>query len=113
MKGKMVRPYCPVNGDPAIRSRFNFANDLQDSVAIAFRTRMRLVEDTEGFFDHEVFTDSSDRSVFYLSMRLTSAFTFRKWHSNEAHHTSHEDIPKDFKLDPAFTQTSVMDFPCD
>jgi heme-degrading monooxygenase HmoA len=93
-------------------SRFKVANGLEDSVAVAFRARPRLVEDAEGFLGLEVFTDSGDPSVFYVSTRWTSASAFRKWHSSEAHHTSHKGIPKGLKLDPAFTKLSVMDFLC-
>jgi heme-degrading monooxygenase HmoA len=93
-------------------SRFKVANGLEDSVARAFLNRPRLVEHAEGFLGLEVFTDSSDASVFYLSTRWTTESAFRQWHSSEAHHASHKGIPKGLKLDPAFTQLVIMECLC-
>ena len=93
-------------------SRFKVANGLEDSVARAFLDRPRLVESAEGFLGLEVFTDSNDTSVFYLSTRWTTESAFRQWHASEAHHTSHKGIPKGLKLDPAFTQLIVMESLC-
>jgi heme-degrading monooxygenase HmoA len=93
-------------------SRFKVANGLEDSVARAFLDRPRLVESAEGFLGLEVFTDSNDASVFYLSTRWTTESAFRQWHASEAHHTSHKGIPKGLKLDPAFTQLVVMESLC-
>jgi len=94
-------------------SRFKVANGLEDSVARAFLDRPRLVEHAEGFQDMEVFTDSSDPSIFYLSTRWTTEQAFRQWHSSEAHHVSHKGIPKGLKLDPGFTQLVIMERLCD
>ena len=93
-------------------SRFKVANGLEDSVAQAFLNRPRLVEHAEGFLGMEVFTDSKDASLFYLSTRWTTEVAFRQWHSSEAHHTSHHAIPKGLKLDPFFTQLIVMEQLC-
>ena len=94
-------------------SRFKVANGLEGSVASAFMNRPRLVEHAEGFLGLEVFTDSTDASVFYLSTRWSSQSAFRQWHASEAHHASHKGIPKGLKLDPAFTQLIVMESLCD
>jgi|SRR5450755_4764037 heme oxygenase (mycobilin-producing) len=93
-------------------SRFKVANGLEDSVARAFLDRPRLVECAEGFLGLEVFTDSRDASVFYLSTRWTTESAFRQWHASEAHHASHTGIPKGLKLDPTFTQLTVMESLC-
>jgi heme-degrading monooxygenase HmoA len=93
-------------------SRFKVANGMEDSVGRAFLNRPRLVEHAEGFLGIEVFTDSKDASVFYLSTRWTTESAFRQWHTSEAHHASHLGIPKGLKLDPAFTQLVVMDSLC-
>ena len=82
-------------------SRFKVANGLEDCVARAFLDRQRLVESAEGFLGLEVFTDSNDASVLYLSARWTTESAFRQWHAIEAHHTSHKGIPKGLKP-PAF-----------
>jgi heme-degrading monooxygenase HmoA len=89
-------------------SRFKVANGLEDEVARAFRNRPGMVDHAEGFLSMEVFTDSKDASVFYLSTRWTTESAFRQWHASEAHHASHNAIPKGLKLDPAFTQLIVM-----
>lgn len=94
-------------------SRFKVANGLEGHVARAFVNRPRLVENAEGFLGLEVFTDRSDTTVFYLATRWTTESAFRLWHSSEAHRASHKGIPKGLKLDPAFTQLTVMDHLCD
>jgi heme-degrading monooxygenase HmoA len=93
-------------------SRFKVANGLENSVARAFLNRPRLVEEAEGFLGLEVFTDRNDASVFYLSTRWATETAFRQWHSSEAHHASHQGIPKGLKLDAAFTQLVILDFLC-
>ena len=93
-------------------SRFKVANGLENDVARAFLNRPRLVEQAEGFLGMEVFTDSKDASVFYLSTRWTTESAFRQWHASEAHHASHKGIPKGLKLDAAFTQLIVMESLC-
>ena len=93
-------------------SRFKVANGMEDSVARAFLNRPWLVERAEGFLGLEVFTDSKDASVFFLSTRWTTESAFRQWHTSEAHHASHLGIPKGLKLDAAFTQLVVMDSLC-
>jgi heme-degrading monooxygenase HmoA len=93
-------------------SRFKVANGLENDVARAFINRPRLVEQAEGFLGMEVFTDSKDASVFYLSTRWTTESAFRQWHASEAHHASHKGIPKGLKLDAAFTQLIVMESLC-
>jgi heme oxygenase (mycobilin-producing) len=94
-------------------SRFKVANGMEESVALAFLNRPRLVENAEGFVSLEVFTDSSDPSVFYLSTRWTNETAFREWHSSKAHHASHQGIPKGLKLDPGFTQLVILERLCD
>ena len=94
-------------------SRFKVANGLEGSVATAFLNRPRLVEHAEGFLGLEVFTDSTDASVFYLSTRWSSQTAFRQWHASDAHHASHNGIPKGLKLDPSFTQLIIMERVCD
>ncbi len=94
-------------------SRFKVANGMETAVAEAFVNRPRLVEQTDGFLGLEVFTDSKDASVFYLSTRWTTESAFREWHSSDAHHTSHKGIPKHLKLDPTFTQLVVLHCLCD
>jgi heme-degrading monooxygenase HmoA len=94
-------------------SRFKVANGLEVSVARAFLTRPRLVEDADGFLGIEVFRDSADASIFYLSTRWTTEAAFRRWHSSEAHHASHKGIPKGLKLDASFTQLAILEYLCD
>jgi heme-degrading monooxygenase HmoA len=94
-------------------SRFKVANGMENSVAHAFLNRPRLVELAAGFLGLEIFTDSNDASIFYLSTRWTTESAFRQWHSSEAHHASHKGIPTGLKLDPAFTQLVVMERLCD
>jgi heme-degrading monooxygenase HmoA len=94
-------------------SRFKVANGMEDSVARAVLDRPRLVENAEGFLGLEVFRDSRDPSLFYLSTRWTTESSFRQWHASDAHHSSHRGIPKGLKLDAAFTELSVLEYLCD
>jgi hypothetical protein len=72
----------------------------------------RWLKGPQGFVRSEVFIYGTDRPVFCLSTRWTSAPACCQWHSNEAHHTSRKVIPKDLELDAALTQMSVMGFLC-
>jgi heme-degrading monooxygenase HmoA len=96
-----------------VLSSFKVTNGLEHSVAHAFLNRPRVVEHAEGFLGLEVFTDSSDPSVFYLFTRWTTESAYHQWHRSEAHHTSHQGIPKGLKLDPAFTRLVVMESLCE
>jgi heme-degrading monooxygenase HmoA len=96
-----------------VLSRFKVANGLEGAVARAFVDRPRLVEQAEGFLGLEVFADAADASVFYLSTRWITEAAFRQWHASEAHHASHKGMPAGLKLDPAFTQLTVMERLCD
>jgi heme-degrading monooxygenase HmoA len=93
-------------------SRFKVANGMEESVAQAFLGRPHLVEHSEGFLGMEVFTDSSDAAIFYLSTRWTTESAFRQWHASKEHHASHTGIPRGLKLDPGFTQLVILEHLC-
>jgi diguanylate cyclase (GGDEF)-like protein len=88
-------------------SRFRVRNGFEDEVRAAFLARPRLVENEKGFCGLEVLTDAADASIFLLITRWTTESAFRAWHASEAHHHSHEFIPKGLKLDASFTQIVV------
>ena len=88
-------------------------NGTEEAVACAFLGRPRLVANSEGFLGLEVFRESKDRSIFYLSTRWVSESAFHKWHASDAHHASHRGIPKGLKLDAAFTKLSILEHLCD
>lgn len=88
-------------------SRFRVRNGMEETVRQAFLRRPRLVDNIHGFQGLEVLTDASDPAVFYLVTRWRSEQDFRAWHGSEAHHASHEFIPKGLKLDPGFTQAII------
>jgi diguanylate cyclase (GGDEF)-like protein len=88
-------------------SRFRVRNGFEDQVRAAFLARPRLVENEKGFCGLEVLTDAADASVFLLITRWTTEAAFRAWHASEAHHHSHEFIPRGLKLDASFTQIVV------
>jgi heme-degrading monooxygenase HmoA len=94
-------------------SRFKVTNGQEDSVARAFLDRPRLVENAEGFLGMEVFTESTDASIFYLFTRWTTESAFRQWHSSDAHRASHKGIPKGVNLDAGHTQLLVLNHLCD
>ena len=90
-------------------SRFKVSNGLEDAVARAFLNRPRLVERSEGFLGLEVFTDSRDASIFFLATRWTTESAFRQWHASDAHHASHQGIPKGLKLVPGSAGVLLLD----
>ncbi len=90
-------------------SRFKVANGLESEVREAFLNRPHLVDHVPGFLGMETFTEEKDGTAFYLLTRWTDAASFRVWHASPAHHESHRGIPKGLKLDPSFTQITVLD----
>jgi heme-degrading monooxygenase HmoA len=90
-------------------SRFKVSNGLEAEVKHAFLHRPHLVDHVPGFLGMETFTDEKDTTAFYLLTRWTDAKSFRAWHASPAHHQSHRGIPKGLKLDPSFTQITVLD----
>jgi signal transduction histidine kinase/heme-degrading monooxygenase HmoA len=89
-------------------SRFRVRNAMEPAVADAFRQRPHLVDDAPGFLGLEVFTDARDPALFYLVTRWTDEPSFRAWHGSDEHRLSHAWIPKGLKLDPAFTQVTIL-----
>ena len=90
-------------------SRFKVANGLEADVAKAFLRRPRLVDRAPGFLGLETFTEEKDCSIFYLVTRWTDTESFHAWHRSDAHHHSHEFIPRGLKLDASYTQLVLLD----
>jgi diguanylate cyclase (GGDEF)-like protein len=88
-------------------SRFRVRNGLEEEVRRAFLNRPRLVEKAAGFRGLDVLTDAADPSVFWLLTRWTDEESFRSWHRSEAHHQSHELIPRGLKLDASLTSLTI------
>jgi diguanylate cyclase (GGDEF)-like protein len=88
-------------------SRFRVRNGLEEEVRQAFLNRPHLVEKAAGFCGLSVLTDEADPSVFLLLTRWTDAESFRAWHHSEAHHDSHELIPRGLKLDASYTTLTI------
>jgi diguanylate cyclase (GGDEF)-like protein len=88
-------------------SRFRVSNGLEEEVRAAFLNRPRLVENAAGFRSLEVLTEAADPSVFLLLTRWADEESFRAWHRSEAHHQSHEGIPRGLRLDSSFTSLTV------
>jgi heme-degrading monooxygenase HmoA len=89
-------------------SRFKVVSDMALEVRVAFQERPHLVDDVPGFLGMEVFTDDKQDSDFYLVTRWTDPESYTAWHASPAHHKSHSGIPKGLKLDPSFTQISIL-----
>jgi heme-degrading monooxygenase HmoA len=90
-------------------SRFKVANGLEEEVKQAFFNRPHLVDTAAGYLGMETFTLQGDATVFYLVTRWTDVERFKTWHTSPAHHASHKGIPKGLKLDPTFTQITLME----
>lgn len=73
----------------------------------AFLDRPRLVEGATGFCGLEVLTEAADPAAFLLVTRWVDENAFHQWHRGEAHHQSHQFIPKGLKLDASFTSVTV------
>lgn len=105
----MTKPTQRLNSATIAVSRFRVANGMSEQVSIAFAERARLVDRVAGFLGLETYTDKKDADVFYLVTRWTDERSFRVWHDSAAHHSSHSFMPKGLRLDPTFTQLTVMD----
>ena len=90
-------------------SRFRVLHQPEQDVRLAFLNRPGLVDNQAGFMGLEVFQDHADGAVFYLVTRWTDSSAFHSWHSSQAHHASHEMMPKGLKLDSAFTELRILD----
>ncbi len=90
-------------------SRFKVANGMEEDVKQAFFNRPHLVDTAAGYLGMETFTLRDEPKVFYLVTRWTDHETFKTWHASPAHLASHQGIPKGLKLDPAFTQVTLME----
>ncbi len=90
-------------------SRFKVANGLEEQVKQAFFHRPHLVDTAAGYLGMETFTLRDEPRVFYLVTRWTNHETFKAWHASPAHHASHKGIPKGLKLDPEFTEITLME----
>ena len=90
-------------------SRFRVANGKEEEVSQAFLHRPHLVDDWPGFLGMETFTDTKDRTIFYLVTRWTDAASFRDWHASPAHRESHQWMPPGLRLDPALTKVVELD----
>jgi diguanylate cyclase (GGDEF)-like protein len=88
-------------------SRFRVRNGREEDVRKAFLNRPRLVESAHGFRGIDILTDAADPSAFLLITRWTDEESFRSWHRSEAHHKSHQLIPKGLKLDASQTSVTV------
>lgn len=88
-------------------SRFRVRNGLEAEVRGAFLNRPRLVEDNPGFCGLDVLVEAKDPSVFLLIARWRDEESFQIWHSSDAHHQSHQFMPRGLKLDAAFTSLTV------
>ena len=88
-------------------SRFRVRNGLEGEVRRAFFNRPRWVEKAPGFCGLDVLTEEGDSSVFLLLTRWTDEESFQAWHRGEAHHQSHELIPRGLKLDASFTSLTI------
>ena len=90
-------------------SRFKVANGLEEAVKQAFFNRPHLVDTAAGYLGMETFTLQGDATVFYLVTRWTDQERFKTWHASPAHHASHKGIPKGLKLDPTFTEITLLE----
>lgn len=88
-------------------SRFRVLHGSEEEVRRAFLNPPRLVEKVAGFCGLEVMTDATDQAVFLLLTRWRDEASFRTWHSSDAHHQSHQLIPRGLKLDPSFTSLTI------
>jgi heme-degrading monooxygenase HmoA len=88
-------------------SRFRVLNGMEEAVRRAFACRPHLVDGEPGFCDFNVVTDAADPAIFLLITRWLDEKSFRSWHASDAHHRSHDWMPKGIKLDPAFTMLIV------
>ena len=82
-------------------SRLRIAPERAHELVGAFRERVHLVDDADGFVDLEVWQSDRDPGELIMVSRWTDRASFTRYMKSDAHRVSHERIPTD--LDHAIT----------
>lgn len=82
-------------------SRLRIAPERADELVAAFRDRVRLVEDADGFVDLQVWQNDRDAGELVMVSRWRDRDCFKEYMRSEDHRRSHERI--DPSLDAAIS----------
>ncbi len=76
-------------------SRLRVPEERAPELVSAFRRRVRLVEEAEGFIDLQVWQSDSDAGELVMVSRWRDRAAFKAYMKSEAHRVSHERIDPD------------------
>ena len=78
-------------------SRLRIPAEEAPALVEAFRGRVHLVDDADGFVDLQVWQSDRDAGEILMVSRWRDRAAFRDYMRSEAHRTSHERIPPALK----------------
>jgi heme-degrading monooxygenase HmoA len=78
-------------------SRLRVAPELAEELVRAFRSRIHLVDDADGFVDLEVWRSDKSPDELIMVSRWRDRDAFSRYMKSEAHRLSHERIPPDLR----------------
>jgi heme-degrading monooxygenase HmoA len=78
-------------------SRLRVQEDRADDLVAAFRARLGLVDDFEGFVDLQVWRSDRDAGELLMVSRWDTREHFKAYMRSREHHASHERIDGELK----------------
>jgi heme-degrading monooxygenase HmoA len=78
-------------------SRLRIPVERADALVRAFRARVRLVDDADGFVDLQVWQSDRDAGELIMVSRWRDRAAFTAYMRSEDHRTSHDRIPPELK----------------
>jgi heme-degrading monooxygenase HmoA len=73
-------------------SRLSIRSELAPELVAAFRRRVRLVEEADGFIDLQVWQSDRDRGELVMVSRWRDRDSFKAYMRSDAHRASHDRI---------------------
>lgn len=78
-------------------SRLRVEPELAEDLVRAFRTRIHLVDDADGFVNLEVWRSDKRPDELIMVSRWRDRDAFSRYMKSDAHRLSHERIPPDLR----------------
>lgn len=78
-------------------SRLRVAPERADALVRAFRERIQLVDEVDGFLNLEVWQSDKSPDELIMVSRWRDRESFTRYMKSEQHQRSHERIPPDLK----------------
>jgi heme-degrading monooxygenase HmoA len=78
-------------------SRLRIPAERADALVSAFRARVRLVEEADGFVDLQVWQSDRDAGELIMVSRWRDRAAFTAYMRSDAHRVSHDRIPPELQ----------------